>query len=137
MAPRWIHEFFDILTFGRSYWRMHKKIDKAHENLGWEHRKVEHEYYEIFKHRSVSEFLANIPQLTNSAKNVYEGVKLAHCLVDRMWDELNQEERRGWAYVFRRMILEEDRVKCIPRYWEDCQKLRNHIKNKTVEELLM
>lgn len=135
MAPRWIHEFFDILTFGRSYWMMHKKIDKAYETLKWEHRKVEHEYYLMFKQRSVTEFLVNIPQLASSAKNVYEGVKLAHCLVDRMWDELSPEEREGWACVFHRMILEEQ-VKCMPRHWKDCQELMNYIRNKTIGELL-
>lgn len=135
MAPRWIHEFFDVLTFGRSYWRMHKRIDKAHETLRWEHRKVEHEYYQMFKHHNLNEFLRNIPQLSSSSKNIYAGVKLAHCLVDRMWDELSSEERKGWIWVFRHMIL-EGQVKCMSHYWEDCQKLRDYVRNKTIEELL-
>lgn len=135
MAPRWIHEFFDVLTFGRSYWRIHKKIDKWFEVYGVEHRKLEHEYYQMFKNHDLNEFLKSVPQLLHALKNIEEGVKLAHCVVDKVWDELSLEQKKGSIYIFQRLIL-EGQVRCEPLYWEDFQKLRDYIERKKMEELL-
>lgn len=135
MAPRWIHEFFDMLTFGRSYWWVHREEDEASKYLGVEHRKVKHEFYQMFKHYESNVFLRRIPELLPALKNKKGGIKLIHSLIDKVWDELSLEQRRGSVYVFKRLIL-EGQVKCGPSYMKDCQKLRNYVANKTIEELL-
>jgi len=135
MAPRWIHEFFDLLTFGRSYWQIHKKIDNWSKIYGVEHRKLEHEYYQMFKTCSLNEFLQSVPQLLYGLRNIEEGVKLTHCIVDKVWDELSLEQKKGSVYIFQRLIL-EGQVRCEPIYLEDSQKLGNYVKKKKIEELL-
>ena len=135
MAPRWIHEFFDILTFGRSYWRVHREEDEASKYLGVEHRKVKHEFYQMFKHCDSNVFLRRIPELLPALKDREGGIKLIHSLIDKVWDELSLEQRRESASVFKRLIL-EGQVKCESSYMKDCQKLREYVANKTIEELL-
>ena len=135
MAPRWIHESFDILAFGRSYWWVHKEEDKASKYLGVEHRKVKHEFYQMFKHHNSNVFLSGIPELLPTLKDKKGGIRLIHSLVDKVWDELSLDQRMGSASVFKRLIL-EGHVKCGPGYMRDCLRLRDYVRNKTIEELL-
>jgi len=46
---RWMHESLDIIAFGRSYWRLHKKIDEDPKGLGYRHRIYYHDWYWEFK----------------------------------------------------------------------------------------
>ena len=135
MAPRWIHELFDILTFGRSYWWVHKKEDEASKYLGVEHRKVEHEFYQTFRNSNSNVFLSRIPELLFTLRNEEEGVKLIHSLIDKVWDELSLEQRKGSVAVFRRLIL-EGKIECEPCHEENCQKLTNYVRDKTIRDLL-
>lgn len=135
MAPRWIHEFFDILTFGRSYWRVHREEDEASKYLGVEHRKVKHEFYQMFKHCNSNVFVRRIPELLPGLKDKKGGIRLIHSLIDKVWDELSLGQRMGSASVFKRLIL-EGQVKCGPGYMRDWLKLRDYVRNKSIEELL-
>jgi hypothetical protein len=135
MAPRWIHEFFDILTFGRSYWQIHKRIDQYPKTLGVKHRELEHPFYNMLKNHDSNDFLKSVPQLLSGLKSVEESVKLVHCIVDKVWDELSLEQRKRSVYVFQRLVL-EGKANCKTPYLEDYQRLIGYLKKKTVEELL-
>jgi hypothetical protein len=47
---RWLHEILDIIIWGRSYWWLHKEIDKEAKALGKYHRIYDsHDWYRKFK----------------------------------------------------------------------------------------
>lgn len=73
---RWMHDSFDIICFGRSYWGLHKKIDEKARELGIHHRIYDHDWYWEFKKKwdfenpfpireldkTIPEILQSIPQ---------------------------------------------------------------------------
>lgn len=132
MPGRWVHEGFDIISFGRSYWRLHKSKDAAWEVLGRSHRAVEHPWYPLFK---ALESLAPFPQsILAKTRHVRETdgpdkaeefqVRVSHDYLDRWWDDLSQEERRRVAEVLRGALLD-------PQFllkWADVDVIRGLVK---------
>ena len=118
---RWLHETLDIIIWGRSYWWLHKEIDKPARELGVYHRIYNHDWYQEFKKswdwknpfpkKELSkEILVAIPnglketfnKLVNKetrlsgekgiVKEAFQAY-ITHCFFDRMWDESSFEDR--------------------------------------------
>lgn len=84
---RWMHDSFDIICFGRSYWWLHKKIDEKAKELSIYHRIYNHNWYWKFKQKwdfenpfpireldkTISEILQSIPQ---GLKDTFERLAL-------------------------------------------------------------
>jgi len=80
---RWMHDSFDIICFGRSYWRLHQKIDEKAKELGIYHRIYGHAWYWKFKERwdfpnpfpikelnkKITEILESVPE---ELKNIFQ-----------------------------------------------------------------
>jgi hypothetical protein len=109
----WIHEFFDLVIFGRSYPEIHHRKDAAWEKLGKYHRAVNHEWYNLFGDEWDFEDL-----YTSKLKSFFEALQkklgekaeehqvwVAHDVLDKVWDGFPLEERKKWASVFKSMLL--------------------------------
>ncbi len=114
MPPRWFHEGFDVVVFGRSYWRVHRFKDSPWEELGVHHRELRHDHYQMFR---ALEALAPIPEsILFETRKIRETrgpeqaeefqAHVQHDFLDRWWDELPPADRRDIAGAFMLVLLD-------------------------------
>jgi hypothetical protein len=115
MPQRWFHEGVDIITWGRSYWRLHKKKDQAHETLGYRHRTIGHPWYQQFGRAwNLAEpfptsLLLRIEQIRRDrgglAAEIHQAA-IVHDYLDRLWDQTSQPDRVSMAEALRAVLLD-------------------------------
>jgi len=71
---RWMHDSFDIICFGRSYWWLHREIDKKAKELGIHHRIYNHDWYWEFKKRWDFEDPFPLGELDKELSQIIESV---------------------------------------------------------------
>jgi len=105
MPSAWVHAAINIIAYGRPYFDLHKEKDKAHETLGPNHRIVNHEWYQDYGKfwdyhdpfpTSLKEFIRifGIKEGADKAEELMAWVD--HDYIDRIWDDLSDQERRYW-----------------------------------------
>ncbi len=102
MAAGWVHASMDLIAFGRSYFDLHKYKDHSWKELGYKHRRVNHDWYNEFgKIWNMNEpFPLVIDMRTNAftdpdrAEKFQSGV--SHDYLDRIWDTLDTGQRRNF-----------------------------------------
>src|SRR3989344_6069007 len=101
MAAGWVHATIDLMSFGRSYFDLHQSKDSPWRELGYKHRKVNHEWYNVFG--KIWDFNEPFPPIvhmkTNAIENEDEAEKfqsmISHDYLDKIWDTLNKNQRRN------------------------------------------
>lgn len=114
MPRRWLHESFDIVVWGDSYWQLHKRKDAAYKTLGLKHRVVGHPWYSRFKRDWTFEdpFPETVLARTRriritqgaAAAEKYQAA-LTHDYLDRLWDTFDRTDRIQVAESIRQLIL--------------------------------
>ena len=106
MPNGWVHATIDFIAFGRSYFELNQKKDKAYETLGSKHRVVNHEWYQefgkswTFSEPSPSWLQESIQALRDSVgADIAEEqmLSIARENLDRVQDSLSFTERRYWV----------------------------------------
>jgi hypothetical protein len=174
MPQGWIHNFFDLVVFGRSYPEIHHRKDAAWKKFGKHHRAINHEWYNLFG--DAWDFENMYPprlkaffeamQKKHGEEAEERQVWVAHDVLDKVWGGLDLEERKKWATVFKRILLDplflrewagvdvlEGKIKRTSdeqggagspvEYWEDdplvkalYRKLRAYVEPRSIDELL-
>ena len=104
MPAGWVHATMDLMAFGRSYFDLHKYKDHPWKKLGYKHRQVYHDWYNEFgKSWDIDKpFPLIIDIRTNAFKDPGRAEKfqswVAHDYLDKIWDTLNQENRRNFEF---------------------------------------
>jgi hypothetical protein len=114
VAQGWIHQFVDLVAFGRPYPTIHKEKDAAWKTLALNHRTRNHEWYGM--HGQEWDFKDSCPQILKSFFKKMERkhgdkaeefqIWVAHDTIEKVWDGLKLEETRTWALTFERIILD-------------------------------
>lgn len=132
MPPRWFHEGFDIVAFGRSYWRLHQRKDSPWRELGPDHRAVDHEWYPLFEAlEALAPFPESVLAMTRRIRDA-EGpeaaeefqVRVCHDYLDRWWDDLPGAERIAVASILREVLLDPPLL----LRWADVDVIRGLVK---------
>jgi len=149
MANGWIHAVIDLLAYGRPYFDLHKEKDKASKTLGRYHRKIDHEWYQLFGKEwtfddpfpfRLKDKISKIRNIDGPAEAEKQMAFVDHDYVDKIWDELSSQEKKYWEgffvwLIFKPKILKEwtgvdvlqgkiQRVIDGCRVWENCPKLK-------------
>ena len=109
MPSAWVHAVIDLIAYGGPYFDLHKGKDKAHEILGSNHRIVNHEWYQAY--RRLWNFRDPFPSWLKESTRILGNEKGAdkaeeqmawvdHDYIDRVWDDLSDQERRYWEGFF-------------------------------------
>jgi hypothetical protein len=110
MPAGWVHAAFDLCVWGRSYFDDHKRKDRWSKTLGRWHRRRDHEWYlqfgkswtfEIPFPNSLSYQFCSLSPFASERLQV----DLSHDYLDRIWDSLDEQERRYWEGFFAWLIL--------------------------------
>lgn len=102
MAAGWVHASMDLMAFGRNYFDLHKYKDHPWKELGYNHRKVNHDWYNEFgKSWNFNKpFPPIIDMRTQAFETDEQGEKyqswISHDYLDRIWDTLDFERRKGF-----------------------------------------
>jgi len=115
----WIHATTDLIAYGRPYFDIHQHKDKAHEQLGSNHRKINHEWYQAF---GIWTFNDPFPDfLKDMISDIREGCgarvaeeRMAywdHGYSDRIWDDISEEQREYIEGAFAWILLHPDFLK--------------------------
>ena len=102
MAAGWVHASMDLMAFGRSYFDLHKYKDHPWKELGYEHRQVNHNWYNEFEKswNFDKPFPPIIDMRTRAFETDEQGEKyqswISHDYLDRVWDTLDFERRRNF-----------------------------------------
>ncbi len=102
MAVGWVHATMDLMAFGRSYFDLHKYKDHPWIELGYKHRRVNHNWYNEFG--KSWNFDEPFPLVVHMRTNAIAGPGKAeqfqswtsHDYLDRIWDTLNSEQRNSF-----------------------------------------
>lgn len=114
MPNRWIHETIDIISFGRSYWELHKEKDAPYKYLGKNHRGFYHEWYqsygiewdfnEPFPPKLKAFFTAVLD--SKGPDNAEETQAwCSHDYWDKIWDDSSYDKRKYIAVFFKWLLL--------------------------------
>lgn len=103
MPPKHVHATQTLLAFGRTWFDLHHAKDSRWRALGSRHRSVDHEWYQFGRAGGWSvdnAFPAWIRQVIAQVARERGGVEaeelevwLFHDLADRLWDELDRDDR--------------------------------------------
>jgi len=108
-----MHAIIDLLAYGRPYFDLHKEKDKAFETLGQHHRKIGHEWYQVFGEKwtldepfpsCLKDEIFKIRNVKGSEEAEKQMAFLDHDYLDRIWDELSSQERNYWEGFFAWLI---------------------------------
>jgi len=109
MPSAWIHAVIDLIAYGRPYFDLHKEKDKPHELLGSRHRVVNHDWYQAYG-RSwnfcepfpswIKESIRILGNEEGAGKAEEQMAWIDHDYIDRVWDDLSDQERRYWEGFF-------------------------------------
>jgi len=174
MPQRWIHECFDLVVFGKSYPEIHHRKDASWKKLGVHHREMNHEWYNLFgdewdfenMYPPTLKAFFEAMQRKHGKEAEERQVWVAHDMLDKVWDGLDLEERKKWATVFKRILLdplflrewagvdvvrgkikrrldEQDGLSKLVEYWEDDPqlkptycRLKKYVESRSIDELL-
>jgi hypothetical protein len=106
----WVHAAFDLTVWGRSYFDDHRRKDRWAKTLGRWHRSRDHNWYLqfgnawTFENPFPSSVVDQLRSLSSSAAERLQ-VDLSHDYLDRIWDSLDEQERRYWEGFFAWLIL--------------------------------
>ena len=102
MASKLFHATIDLIAYGRAYFSVHEKKDAAARRLGRHHRRVNHPWYQRYGVDWTIDkpFPAHAQKIVTSIRSV-EGKErfmsaIGHDHMDRLWDELDKDERIYW-----------------------------------------
>lgn len=114
MANAWLHAAVDFIAYGRTYFDLHKYKDEPHKRLGWNHRRERHEWYQAFEEKwnfdnpfpiLLKDLISKLNQTIGSDKAEEQMAYVDHDYIDRIWDDLSDEERRQWEIFFIWVLL--------------------------------
>ncbi len=97
------HTIIDLLAYGRPYFDLHKEKDAAYATLGVNHRKVYHEWYNVYLDewdfdepfpQSLKQVIEYVAQARGGDDAERSQSYVSHDYYDRIWDSLSNEERR-------------------------------------------
>jgi len=103
MASAFIHSIIDLLVYGRPYFDLHKEKDAAHAELGVNHRKKHHEWYQTYLDEwdfdepfppSLMQMIEHVKKTCGGDDAERDQSFASHDYIDRIWDSLSNEERR-------------------------------------------
>jgi len=103
MPPVFIHSIIDLLVYGRPYFDLHKKKDAAYATLGVNHRKKNHQWYNLYLYewnfdepfpQSLKKVIEYVAQARGGDDAERDQSFASHGYYDRIWDSLSNEERR-------------------------------------------
>jgi hypothetical protein len=109
MAAGWVHAALDLIALGRSYFDEHRRKDRFARTVGRWHRRYEHDWYWKFGHNWTLDepFPREIAEQVEKL-SPFEGERLqsnfSHDYLDRVWDDLDDEERCYWEGFFAWLI---------------------------------
>jgi hypothetical protein len=121
MPSAWIHATIDLIAYGRPYFDLHKEKDEPYKTLGWNHRKIRHEWYQAFgKEWTLDEpfpayfrdQISKIRSINGPDEAERQMAYIDHDYIDRIWDTLSPHERKyregffAWI-LFNPRILKE------------------------------
>ena len=103
MASAFVHATLDLVAFGRHHFDLHQRKDAPSQELGTEHRSLNHEWYNAFGldwdfrnpfpdelHRVIE----NIADKHGDAEAESSMANVGHDYSDRVWDKLGERERQ-------------------------------------------
>lgn len=151
MADGWVHATADLVVFGKTYFHRHKKKDAPWKELGWRHRVVNHEYYNLFGKLwdFQNPFPSDEKETIASIRDPNEAEQTqswnSHDYLDRLWDGWSDRQRRRFErfcmYLVRRpktlrdwagVDVKNGKIKRLiggQEVWEDCPELTIEWKN--------
>jgi len=103
MPSAFIHSIIDLLAYGRPYFDLHKKKDAAYATIGVKHRKVYHEWYNVYLDEwdfddpfppSLKQMIEDVVQARGGDDAERDQSFASHDYFDRIWDSLSEEERQ-------------------------------------------
>ena len=116
MAAGWVHATMDLMAFGRSYFDLHKYKDHPWRELGYKHRQINHDWYNEFgKSWNFNEpFPIVIQMRTDAIADPDDAEKyqswVSHDYLDRIWDDLNQEQRHNFELTCKWFLDNPDKL---------------------------
>jgi hypothetical protein len=103
MPAGWVHATYDLMTFGRTYVDVHREKDAASRELGSDHRKVNHEWYQLHDRewplenpfpQAMREFFEHLERSVLRADEVEaQQAWVGHDVLDKAWDTFGETER--------------------------------------------
>lgn len=154
MPNGWMHAVINLIVYGRPYFDLHKKKDKASQTLGWEHRKIGHKWYKVFGEKwtleepfpfCLKDQIFKIRNIKSPDKAERLMAYVDHDYIDRIWDNLSHKEKKYWEgffawLIFKPKILKEwagvdvlegrvQRVINGREVWEDCPQLKSEYRD--------
>ena len=153
MPSGWVHAVIDLITYGRTYFDLHKNKDKSYKTLGRYHRQIEHYWYQSFREKwtldepfpnSLKDQILKVRSLNGPIKAEEQMAYVDHDYFDKIWDNLSIHERKyregffAWI-LFNPIILKEwagvdvlegkiQRMIDNCEIWEDCPELKSEYK---------
>lgn len=121
MASAWVHSVLCLISFGRFYFDLNKQIDSWSEYLGHEHRKMGHDYYQLYSTlwdmdnpfpQKVLEHLGKTRKRYGDEIAEREQEELSHSYLDRLWDDFSEEYRQNLELALIHLISNPDILKC-------------------------
>lgn len=114
MADAWVHAVIDLIAYGRPYFDLHKGKDKPYEFLGKNHRIINHEWYQAYGR--LWNFYEPFPSWIKESIRIFreeQGAEKAeeqmawidHDYIDRIWNDLSDQERTYWEGFFIWILL--------------------------------
>jgi hypothetical protein len=103
MPSGWVHAVIDLIVYGRPYFNLHKEKDKPYETLGWNHRKIGHEWYQAFGENwtldrpfpvCLRELISKIRSINGPNKAEELMAYVDHDYIDKIWDSLLPQEKK-------------------------------------------
>lgn len=120
MPSAWVHAAIDLIAYGRSYFDLHKKKDKAYELLGPNHRIVNHDWYQAYGRSwnfcepfppGIKESIRLLGNKEGADKAEEQMAWIDHDYIDRTWDVLSGSERKYWEGFFAWVLFSPDILK--------------------------
>ncbi len=114
MPNAWVHAAIDLIAYGRPYFDIHKEKDKPSEILRQRHRKIKHEWYQVFGKKwtfdspfpnFLKDQILKINQTKGGDKAEEVMAYTDHDYIDKIWDELPKHERKYWEGFFAWVLL--------------------------------
>ncbi len=120
MPSAWVHAAIDLIAYGRPYFDLHKKKDKAYELLGPNHRIVDHDWYQAYGRSwnfcepfpsGIKESIRILGNEEGADKAEEQMAWVDHDYIDRTWDVLSAQERKYWEGFFAWVLFSPDILK--------------------------
>jgi hypothetical protein len=120
MPSAWIHAVIDLIAYGRPYFDLHKKKDKAYKLLGPSHRIVDHDWYQAYGRSwnfcepfppGIKESIRILGNEEGADKAEEQMAWIDHDYIDRTWDVLLDQEKEYGEGFFAWVLFSPDILK--------------------------